>query len=254
MPFGISAGAGAAIAGGLSAAGGIASAAMQSGTAGRASGAAQRNLELILPQMQQNYNTAVAGYQPYATAGQLSLKDQQDLLGLNGPDAASAAMAKFQTSPGYQWSLQQGLRATDMGAAARDMLRSGATLKAEQAYGTGLADQEFGNYFSRLAGLSNLGFNAAGGIASAGANLISQEEGNAQAQNAALIGGANAQNSILGNATQGLQANLNNLLSNKDFQNWISGTTPTTPYNAAYSPSINTQNAFGPILAPAQGY
>src|SRR5215472_6237074 len=150
MPFGISAGAGAAIAGGLSAAGGIASAAMQSGTAGRASGAAQRNLELILPQMQQNYNTAVAGYQPYATAGQLSLKDQQDLLGLNGPDAASAAMAKFQTSPGYQWSVDQALRGVDRGAASIGLLRSGATIKAEQDRANQLANQEFGNYWGRL--------------------------------------------------------------------------------------------------------
>src|SRR5262252_1385492 len=157
MPFGISAGAVTLIGAGITGAAGLAGSAMQSGAVGKAAGAAQRDLELILPQMQQNYNTAVAGYQPYAQAGQLSLKDQQDLLGLNGQDAANAAMAKFQTSPGYQWQLQQGLRATDMGAAARGMLRSGATLKAEQAYGSGLADQEFGNYYNRLANLTSGG-------------------------------------------------------------------------------------------------
>src|SRR5215472_10498455 len=123
MPFGISAGAATLIGAGITGAAGLASSAIQSGNAGRASGTAQRNLELILPQMQQNYNTAVAGYQPYADAGKLSLKDQQDLLGLNGPDAVSAAMAKFQTSPGYQWSLQQGLRGVDRGAASIGLLR-----------------------------------------------------------------------------------------------------------------------------------
>src|SRR5215469_17865844 len=134
MPWGVAAAA-------VSGAAGLAGSAMQSSAAGKAAGGAQRNLQMILPQLQQNYNTAVAGYQPFATAGQLSLTDQQDLLGLNGPDAASAAMAKFQTSPGYQWSLGQGLRAVDAGAAARGMLRSGAALKAEQTFGTGLADQ-----------------------------------------------------------------------------------------------------------------
>src|SRR5215831_7435603 len=112
--MGIGAGAGAAIGGALSAGAGLLGSSMQSSAAKQASATAQRNLQYILPVMEQQYDAAIRGYTPYQQAGQLSLQDQQDLLGLNGPDAANAAMAKFQTSPGYQWSLQQGLRATDM--------------------------------------------------------------------------------------------------------------------------------------------
>jgi hypothetical protein len=104
---------------------------------------------------------------PYNTQGQAGLTASSDLLGLNGPDAATAARGRFQTSPGYQFAFDQGLRAVDAGAAASGMLRSGATLKAEQTFGTGLADQEFSNYYNRLFDLSKLGETAASGQATA---------------------------------------------------------------------------------------
>jgi hypothetical protein len=149
---------------------------------------------------------------PYRTAGGTTLQDQQDLLGLNGQDAATAAMSKFQTSPGYQWQLGQGLRAVDAGAAASGMLRSGATLKAEQAYGSGLADQEFGNYYNRLMSISTLGENAA-----AGGATTAQGASNAIGQN------ANNQSSIYGGMASGLSNTANSLFSNTGFQNWASG-------------------------------
>jgi len=226
MPWAV---AGAAISG----AAGLAGSAMQSGAAGKAAGQAQRNLQMVIPQAQQAYG-------PYMQAGQLSLQDQQDLLGLNGPDATAAAMAKFQTSPGYQWSLGQGLRAVDAGAAARGMLRSGAALKAEQTFGSGLADQEFSNYYNRLMGLSGQGLTA-------GNNLLSAEEGNAQSQANVALGAGNAQSSIFGNAASGLGANINNLLSNKDFQSWISGGSSSPPVNTTFS-------GYAPSLNPGQGY
>ena len=66
-------------------------------------------------------------------------------------------MAGFHTSPGYQFQLDQGLRAVDAGAAANGLLRSGAALKAEQTFGTGLADKEFApDYYNRLFDLSKL--------------------------------------------------------------------------------------------------
>ena len=140
-------------------------------------------------------------------------------------------MAQFQTSPGYQFQLDQGLRAVDAGAAANSMLRSGATMKAEQAFGSGLAATEFTNYYNRLFALSQLGETAAaGGAATAG-----------QAASTALQG-ANAQSSIYGNTAAGLGNTVNSLLSNKDFRNWITGPPQSTfPNNATigspYSPS-----------------
>lgn len=207
----------------IGAAGSIAGGAMQSGAAGKAGKQAQRNLEMALPQIQENYNTSIHAYQPWLTGGQAGLGATSDLLGLNGQDAATAAMQRFQTSPGYQWALDQGLRAVDAGAAAKGMLRSGATLKAEQQFGQGLADQEFGNYYNRLFGLSNQGLNAAGGIASAANNLSAALEGNAQSQAGVNLAQGGAQSSIYGNMASGLNNSVNSLFSNKDFTSWLGG-------------------------------
>jgi len=182
-------------------------------------------------QAQQQFQQQRADMLPYREAGLPALDATQSLLGLQGPDAAAAAMAQFQTSPGYQFQLDQGLRAVDAGAAANSMLRSGATMKAEQAFGSGLAATEFTNYYNRLFALSQLGETAAaGGAATAG-----------QAASTALQG-ANAQSSIYGNTAAGLGNTVNSLLSNKDFRNWITGPPQSTfPNNATigspYSPS-----------------
>ena len=108
----------------VSAGSGLIGSAMQSNAVSGANSSAQAALG------QQLNNLA-----PYRQAGLPAIQAQQDLLGLNGQDAANAAMTNYQTSPGYQWQMQQGLRATDAGAAASGMLRSGAALKAEQTFG-----------------------------------------------------------------------------------------------------------------------
>ena len=129
--------------------------------------------------IQQGVATATNQLSPWTTAGQPALADQSDLLGLNGQDAANAAMAKFQSSPGYAFQMQQGLRAVDAGASAQGFDRSGAALKAEQTFGSGLAASDFGNYWNRLQQLSGSGLTAAGGIANAatgGASNIAQTD------------------------------------------------------------------------------
>ena len=86
------------------------------------------------------------------------------------------SLEEAQNSPGYQFALQQGLRGVESSAAAKGTLLTGGTLKALQGYGTGLADQTYGNVFSRalqantqnynqLYGLAGLGVNAATGAA-----------------------------------------------------------------------------------------
>ena len=117
--------------------------------------------------IQEGVKTATNQLSPWTTTGVPANAQESNLLGLNGQPAADAAMSTYQQSPGYQWQIGQGLRAVDAGAAAQGMLRSGATLKAEQTFGQGLADTDFGNYWNRLQQLSSGGLSAAGGIASA---------------------------------------------------------------------------------------
>lgn len=194
MPFGVAAA-------GISAAAGIGGALIQSSAAGKGAAAAQQATE------QQRNDLA-----PYRAAGLAPLQAQGDLLGLNGQPAADAAMGRYQQSPGYQFQMDQGLRAVDSAAAAKGMVRSGATLKAEQTFGQGLANSDFGTYYNRLMGLSTLGENAAAGGASTAntSALLAQNAGNTQG-------------SIFGNAAGGVNNVVNSLFSNKDFQGLFGG-------------------------------
>ena len=211
-------GAGAAVA---SAASGIASSSKQSGAVSGNQQQVQNQLLNLQPQFDTALANTTAAYQPYSTTGVAAEGAAGNLLGLNGPDAANAAFANYQTSPGYQFDLSQGLRAVDAGAAAKGMLRSGATLKGEETFGQGLADNDFSNYYSRLAGLAGGGLTAAGGLASANQNYVANMAGNVQQSNTALTGATNAQNSILGNEASGLGSTANSLFSNPQVQSGI---------------------------------
>jgi hypothetical protein len=109
---------------------------------------------------------ANARVQPWVTTGTGANTQQADLLGLNGQPAADTAVKSFQASPGYGYQVSEGLRAVDAGAASRGTLVSGSTLRAEQTLGSNLANQDFGNYMTRLNTLSTVGANAASGQAS----------------------------------------------------------------------------------------
>ena len=106
------------------------------------------------------------------------------------------------SNPAYQFQLKQGQQALDRSSAARGMGYSGAQMKGALQFGQGLASQqydkeynrasgEFGDYFNRLAGLSQGGQQAAGSMAQAGSNYASNA-GNTFANL------SNAQTSILG--------------------------------------------------------
>lgn len=195
MPFAAAA-AGAAVSAGTGLIGGI----LQSGAVSAGKSQANAALQAGLQQA----NTALS---PYNTAGQGALGVVSNLSGANGPDAATAAMANFHTDPGYQFQLQQGLRAVDAGAASKGLLNSGATIKGEETFGSGLADQSFTNYYNRLFDLSKLGESAGHDIASASTGTAS---------NIANVdtGAAGAQASIIGNTAKGLGTTLGGLFTN----------------------------------------
>ena len=182
-------GAAAAVAG-IGAATSLAGGLMQSGAISGAAGKANAAQAAALAQ-------ARADLEPWRTTGQNALAVTGNLAGANGPEAATTAMQDFYTSPGYQFRLDEGMRAVDAGAAARGMLRSGATLKAEQVFAQGQAAQEFDNYYNRLYNLSQQGLKAASGSAEAELNT-----GQGIAQTDLSAGGAQA--SIYGNMAKGL--------------------------------------------------
>lgn len=117
---------------------------------------------------------------PYVETGYDANALMADLYGFNGPEAQTAAQGRFRTDPGYQFQMSEGLRAVEGSAAARGSALSGGTLQALQSRGQGIADQSYGNWYSRLSDMGRQGQASAAGSAD-----ISQRAG---AQTAALWG------------------------------------------------------------------
>jgi hypothetical protein len=152
------------------------------------------------------YDTTRKDLKGYRDAGTNALGAVNYELGLG---AKPANYAGFQATPGYAWQLDQGTKAIDRSAANSGNLFSGETGKALQGYGQGLASQEYGNYFNRLYGLTNMGQNAAAQTGQAaqnyanGASNAFANMGNAQA--AGAIGQGNAISNGIGNIAGILQ-------------------------------------------------
>ncbi len=225
----------AVVAAGVGAVGSIASAAMQSGSTGSAASSANKISQEAVAE-------ATKDYAPYTQAGTQGVTTYADLLGVNGPDAASAAMGKFVSSPGYGYQVQQGLKAVDAGAAANGLLRSGATLKAEQTLGSNLANQDFGNYLGRLNTLATNGLSATGNLT----NIMSGQA--TQQQQTAVSQGANDA-SIYGNAAKGVTGALGTAYQNGAFNNLFSSSTGSDGFRAgvggANSTGANTLQSLG---------
>ena len=120
---------------------------------------------------------------PWMGAGTNALAQMQQL---NAGDFSS-----FRQSPDYQFAFDQGLQATDRSAAARGGLFSGGHSADLQAFGQGLASQQYGNYYNRLASLAGVGQQTAGQIGQFGAQ-------NAANQGNALMSAGNARASAYG--------------------------------------------------------
>jgi hypothetical protein len=112
-----------------------------------------------LSALQSGLSNATGAWQPvldaasrYGAAGNTALTAAFNALGLNGPGGNAAATAMFQSSPGYQFALGQGLNAVARGANAAGMAASGNELQASQKFGQGLADQDWQTWLNNVTG------------------------------------------------------------------------------------------------------
>jgi hypothetical protein len=162
---------------------------------------------------------------PFREAGLTANNRLMQLMGLadggasNGSLMADFGMAQFQADPGYQFRMDEGMRALEGSAAARGGLLSGAAMKAIQKYGQGLASEEYDrswqrdqatktNKFNRLQGLVGTGTGATQQVSNAASNYAARVAdtnaslGNAQA--AGAIGAANAWSNGIGQMSNNL--------------------------------------------------
>lgn len=198
--------------------GGLLGAQGQRGAAGQA-GLLQMMLgQQAIAAQQAMFGEAKGALTPYMRGGSEAMDFLLSLLhggaqgiGGGGPSLMSTfapTMEQLRNTPGYQWALDQGLRAVQNSAAGRGLGFSGNALQGGVQFAEGLASttyqQQLDNFlrqnqqaYNMLLGPSQLGANAAGTLAQAagqtGANVANTITGMGQAGGASLMGQANAQ-------------------------------------------------------------
>lgn len=140
----------------------------------------------------EQYDQSRADAMPWLVAGRAAL----DRL-------VSGGAGSFQASPGYDFAVKEGEKGVVNNLRALGMGNSGAALKALTKYRTGIADQEFGNWWNRQAGLAGVGQATSNTLTNLGANFgnnaaqLTQDAGLARASG--YTGGANAWSNALTN-------------------------------------------------------
>lgn len=130
---------------------------------------------------------------PYSAAGPGALKAQQDLAGLNGPQAQQAAIQALQASPQFTSQLQLGENRILANASATGGLRGGNTQAALAQFSPALLSQTINDQYSRLGGLVQVGQNSAAGVGTATLGTANNVSNLLQQQGASAAGGALAQ-------------------------------------------------------------
>lgn len=139
-------------------------------------------------------NQIQSDYQPFLNSGIQANNTLSDLYGLNGQDAGAqaAARADFANTPGYQFTLGQGVAAQDASAAAKGNILSGNQQKALTDYGQGVASTGFNQYIQNLQNQAAQGQAAAGGVATGQSGVANAQAGKSGAsannQNTSLAG------------------------------------------------------------------
>ena len=201
---------------------------LQAGAANRGYGLSERQ-----------FNIGQQNLAPWLRAGRAALDEQTALMGLGGDSAG--ALRSLQTSPGYQFRLNQGQNQLNSGLAARGGMGSGKGMAAGQRFAQGFASNEYGNRLAQLGGVQTQGLQTGNTLANLGSNYAVNQgnllTGAANAQGAAGIAGANAtQSGILGGLNAGLGVynamnapNQNNTLSSlSSTPNWNQQTNDAT--------------------------
>ncbi|UOF77221.1 putative ejection protein [Caudoviricetes sp.] len=144
---------------------------------------------------QQDYVKSL--FNPYSQGGTNALQAQQNLLGLGGADAQSAAIAQLNNSPYMQELMKQGESAILQNASATGGLRGGNTQGALAQFRPGMLNQLIQQQYANLGGLSAMGFNANSQLGQYGQNATAML-GEAQQRTAENLGsyGQNVANQL----------------------------------------------------------
>jgi hypothetical protein len=147
--------------------------------------------------------------------------------------------ASFYQSPDYQFRLSQGIKGADAGAAARGLLDSGATRKAEITYAGNLASGEFNDYANRLQALAGVGQTTATNTANQGQTYATQVGNVATTQGQNMASSYTANGATYAGAVRDLAGVGTGYLNNQSTYNPTSGGL----YNGRYYAPFNSADA-----------
>lgn len=153
-----------------------------------------------LAQGRKDIGAGIQGFAPWYDAGKSALMQLQRENGL------APGGSNFTATPGYQFRYNEGLRGVQSSLAALGMKNSGAALKGIDRYGQGIASEEYGNYYNRLAGMADNGQNAATNMANLRTNMANLSAGAADRVGNTYTG--------LANTVTGGYNNMSGLVSN----------------------------------------
>lgn len=152
----------------------------------RALAAQQDQFDRTMGFQQDVYNEGVERGTPWIDAGRTALEAYMGELGLSDAAKNGTFQSGFQSTPGYQFQVEEGEKGVVNNLAALGMKNSGAALKALTRFRQGLADQTYQTYLDRVGGVAQDGQNqvnatnnfaagVAGGMGALGANFANNQ-------------------------------------------------------------------------------
>jgi len=115
----------------------------------------------------------------YSEAGKKAMGAYEGLMGLGGQSPAEV-QAQLEKTPGYQFNLKEGLKATNRGAAARGGSLGGRALIELQERGAGIASNTFNTRVSQLSNMAGMGLQAGTTLSTVGQNVAQGVSGAAK--------------------------------------------------------------------------
>ena len=146
-------------------------------------GASQAGIE----EQRRQFDVVQKLLEPYVTGGTEAFKQQQALVGVQGPEAQRAAISAIEQGPAFQALTEQGENALLQRASATGGLRGGNVQAALAQFRPQILSQLIEQQYGQLGGLAKFGQASA-----AGTGAAAQETGSNVAQLIAAQGAAQA--------------------------------------------------------------
>jgi len=158
-----------------------------------------------------------------------------------GGDALPTGLDVFQESPGFQFRQERGEGAINRALAARGAFFSGQAVEDLTEFNSGLASQEFNNFFNRLNALRTGTSAAATTSTAAGAasssNIANLIQTGGVNRASGIVGAANAANQGLAGLSSALTGGINNALLNRGAPS--TANVDFTPLPPIQNPALN---------------